>query len=101
LDVLTSDIPRPVVRPQFYPPVPPLPARTNPKAIASLVISLVGWGFFGLGSVLAVGLGHRAKKEIRQKRESGDGLATAGLVLGYLSLAGWALFYVLGVFPGA
>ena len=40
-------------------------------------------------------LGHAARAEIRRRGEAGDGLALTGLVLGWLSTAGWALVLVL------
>ena len=55
-------------------------AKTNGMAIATLVLSLV------LGFV-AIPFGHIAKSQIRRTGEQGSGLATAGLVLGYLSLS--------------
>ena len=54
-------------------------SKTNGLAIATLVLSLV------LGFV-AIPFGHVAKSQIRRTGEQGSGLATAGLVLGYLSL---------------
>ena len=71
-------------------PVSALGGRgTNGLAIASFVLSLVG------GSVLAVILGHVAKSQIAQTGESGDGLATAGLAVGYVSIAIFLLLLVL------
>jgi hypothetical protein len=40
-------------------------------------------------------LGHSARSEIRHRGEGGDGLALTGLVLGWLSTAGWALVVTL------
>jgi type IV pilus assembly protein PilA len=59
---------------------------TSGKAIASLVCGI--FGFF-LGSIAAVILGHMALSEIRKSagRLRGAGIATAGLVLGYLGIA--------------
>lgn len=75
-----------------YVPVTSLGSRgTNGLAIASFVLALVG------GSVLAVILGHMAKTQIAQTGEGGDGLATAGLVIGYLSLAVLALLFIGGL----
>lgn len=59
--------------PAPYAPVPP----TNTKAILALVFSFVFWP-------VAIFLGHSARKEIRRTGESGQGLATAGLVLSYI-----------------
>ncbi|MCD4672051.1 MAG: DUF4190 domain-containing protein [Anaerolineaceae bacterium] len=64
--------------------------RTSSNAIISLICGILAWlGVFGLGGVLAVIFGHAAKKEIRTAmgRVSGDGMATAGLILGYLNIA--------------
>jgi hypothetical protein len=64
--------------------------ETNIWAIASLVSGVLGWlGLFGLGGLAAVICGHVAIHQIRasQGKMGGEGLATAGLVLGYLNLA--------------
>ncbi|MGA8114651.1 MAG: DUF4190 domain-containing protein [Actinocatenispora sp.] len=53
------------------------PRRTNTMAILALVFAFV---FAPLGIVF----GHMAKKQIKQNGEDGDGLATAGLVIGYI-----------------
>ena len=52
----------------------------NAFAMASLVLGLTG------GSLLAVVFGHMARSRIRHSKETGGGLATAGLVLGYLGV---------------
>jgi len=93
LDVITSDIPRPVPMPPPFHPVPPRPPRTDPKAIASLVCSLVGG--CGVGSVAGIVLGHLAKRDIKRTGDHGDGLATAGLVIGYITLAFTVLMILL------
>ncbi|SCE46599.1 protein of unknown function [Streptomyces sp. DvalAA-14] len=107
LDVLTADVPRPrppapgpAMRPYPY-PLPPPPPRTNGKAIAALVCSLAGSGLCGVGSVVAVVLGHSAKREIAANGDDGDGLATAGLWIGYLGIASWALLFVFSVIAGS
>ena len=70
--------------------------RTNPFAIAALVCGIgIFCGGFLLG-VPAVILGHKARHQIRRTHESGDGLAKAGLILGYFSIVSTAfLFFVL------
>jgi hypothetical protein len=52
-------------------------APTNTMAILSLVFAFVF-------APAAIVMGHVAKKQIRQTGESGEGLATAGLWLGYI-----------------
>jgi hypothetical protein len=59
-------------------------------AIVSLVASILGWTLVPLiGAIVGVITGHMAKKEIRDSNGAltGDGLATAGLVIGYIELA--------------
>jgi hypothetical protein len=68
-----------------YPPV-----ETNIWAIISIISGVLGWlGVFGLGGLAAVISGHVAKSQIKVSsgRQTGDGLATIGLVLGYLNIA--------------
>jgi hypothetical protein len=70
--------------------------ETSVMAIVSLISGILGWlGVFGLGGIIAVVTGHIAKNQIRDSagRVGGDGIATAGLVLGYLNIA----FAVLAV----
>jgi hypothetical protein len=68
------------------PPAPVAP-RFNRMAIASLVLSLVG--LLGVGSVLGIVFGFRARGEIRRSRKSqrGDRLALAGIIVGFCTLA--------------
>jgi hypothetical protein len=64
--------------------------ETNLLAIISLISGILAWiGLFGLGGLVAVITGHMAKGQIASSagRMTGDGLATAGLVLGYLNIA--------------
>jgi hypothetical protein len=76
----------------YYQPAP----TTNGLAVGSLVASLFWFGW--LGSFLAVILGHVALGQIKQSggRQTGYGLAVAGLVLGYIEL-GFLLIWVLVV----
>jgi hypothetical protein len=63
---------------------------TSSLAIVSLVFGLLGWSFLPmLGSLVAIITGHLARGEIRREpaRLQGDGLAIAGLVLGYAAIA--------------
>jgi hypothetical protein len=80
----------------------PVERRTSGAAIASLVLGIVGVTVFPLvPSILAVVFGSRARDEVRADAAvSGDGLATAGIILGWIgvaiSLLGF-LFFVVGV----
>jgi hypothetical protein len=70
-------------------PYPPYYKRDSSLAVASLVCGLATWFFLPvLGAIAAVITGHMAKKEIRESAGtlSGDGMAVAGLILGYTQL---------------
>ena len=54
---------------------------TNGFAIVSLITALVG-----LGGILAVIFGHIARSQIRRTGERGWGMATAGLIIGYIGI---------------
>lgn len=74
------------------PPVPtPQPAatQTNTMAVISLVAGLLGISLVPfVGSIIAVIIGPLAKKEIAASggRQSGEGLATAGTILGWVGI---------------
>ena len=75
-------------------PQPAMP-KTSSMAIIALISGILGWmGFFGIGGLAAVIFGHVAKNEIRKGNGwvTGDGMATAGLVLGYTNIAATVLF---------
>lgn len=76
------------------PPVAPAPAasykQTSALAITSLVAGILGWTLLPwLGSLVAVITGHMARAEIRRSPGTmeGDGLAVAGLILGWVMIA--------------
>ncbi|MFJ8593077.1 DUF1707 and DUF4190 domain-containing protein [Streptomyces sp. NPDC093598] len=101
LALLVADLPQgPLPQSAPFGPVPttflPVPRpRTNAKAVAAGVCGLLCVPTMGLTGIPAVVLGHVARAEIRSRGELGDGLALTGLVLGWLSTAGWALVLVL------
>lgn len=67
----------------------PSSAPTSTLAMVSMIAGIIGWVLAPLlGSLVAIVTGHMAKREIRESagRIEGDGMATAGLVLGYLQL---------------
>ena len=72
-------------------------APTNSLAIVSLVLSLLGFilGFTAIGGVIC---GHIARRQIRERGEQGDGLALAGLIIGYILIAlgvAFVLFFIV------
>jgi hypothetical protein len=78
-------------------PVQAQPAPGSPTstlAIISLVSGILSWFMLPfVGGVAAVITGHMARGEIKssQGAKSGDGLAVAGLILGYLHLVTFCL----------
>jgi len=58
-------------------------ARTNGYAIASLACGLGQFMVGPLATIPAIVFGHMARSQIRRTGEQGDGLAVAGLVLGW------------------
>lgn len=58
---------------------------TNGLAIASLVLSLIGF-FCGLGSIIGIVLGFIARGQIRKTGQGGAGLALAGIIIGFVSV---------------
>ncbi|GAB4081132.1 DUF4190 domain-containing protein [Modestobacter muralis] len=74
-----------------YPP----PQRTNGMAIASMVLGIL-W-IYWIGSVLALVFGYVAKRQIRERGEAGGGMATAGIVLGWVGIGILAVILLFGV----
>ncbi|HZE39285.1 MAG TPA: DUF4190 domain-containing protein [Stackebrandtia sp.] len=64
----------------------------NAMAIASFVVSLVG--LCNPLGILGLIFGYVAKRQIRDRGNAGGGLATAGIVLGWVSLIGFILLIV-------
>ncbi|MGF1426332.1 DUF4190 domain-containing protein [Kitasatospora sp. LaBMicrA B282] len=86
----------PPVPATFLPPPMARPAPNNGAAIASLVFGLLSFPTVGVASVPAIIAGHTARSQIRRTQESGDGMATFGLVVGYLWLAFWTMMIFFG-----
>lgn len=67
----------------------PTSTETNALAIVSLIFGILGWTVLPLiGNLVAIVTGHIARGQVRVSAgaEQGDGLALAGLILGYLGL---------------
>ena len=79
-------------QPYPYPYAPP--RSTNGMAIASMVLGIL-W-LYWIGSILALVFGYVAKKQIRERGEAGGGMATAGIVLGWIGV-GLLVIVLLGL----
>jgi hypothetical protein len=86
-----------------YPGVDPTGAR-NGLAIASLVVSIAScllvacYGLGGITGTVGAILGHVARRQIRERGERGDGMALAGIIIGWIALGltiVLALFFVI------
>jgi len=70
-------------------------APTNGLAIASMIMSILGFG--PIGAIM----GHVARRQIRERGEGGDGLALAGIITGWiifgLNALGWTLYIIFFV----
>jgi hypothetical protein len=63
--------------------------RNSSLAIVSLVSGIAAWVILPIiGGIIAIITGHMAKREINESSGeiTGNGMATAGLVLGYLQI---------------
>ncbi len=105
---MTDQVPGPGPGP--YPPAPPNPypypyapqqwqppRPTNGFAIASLITGIaefVVWplGFFS--AIAAIVTGHIARRQIKDTGERGDGMALAGLIMGYIGVVLFPLMIV-------
>jgi hypothetical protein len=89
----------PYFAPSYAPPPgyapPPVGQTTNGLSVASMVLGIV-W-VFGIGSILAVIFGFVARKQIKDSagRQSGGGMALAGIILGFVGVASLVLWIVL------
>jgi uncharacterized membrane protein len=69
-----------------------LPARHDGLAIASLVLSLT---VPLIGSLLAVIFGHMSRSQAMRERRQASGIATAGMILGYIGLAAFVIVIIV------
>jgi hypothetical protein len=82
--------------PPYYPVYPygyAPPRETEGLAIASLVVSCAAvlgictWGVGGLLGIVGAVLGHVARRRIRLNGRNGDGMALAGIIVGWILAA--------------
>jgi len=101
LMALTADLPAGAMPAAWPVTVYQPPTSTNSLARASMILGVAEFFSMGLTAVPAVICGHVAKREMRQTGQRGDGLATAGLVLGYMAIIFWGVLIVLAILGAA
>ena len=82
----------------------PRNSRFNMQTILGFLLGVVAsllW-MCGAGSIAAVVMGFMGRKQIRESggRETGDGLALAGIIIGFVGVVGlvlWVMLVVIGV----
>ena len=94
LAALTADLPAGASPLPAWPVLayqPPPAGGTNSMAIASMMLGVAEFFTGGLTAIPAVICGHIARRQMKQTAERGDGLATSGLVLGYMAIIFWSV----------
>ena len=78
-------------------------ASTNGFAVASLVLGILGIVACGVPAVLALVFGYKARKQIAASGggQSGRGMATAGIVLGWIWLGLTVAYIAVAVIVAA
>jgi Domain of unknown function (DUF4190) len=91
----------PPVWPPGYPPASPprVVLGTNGLAVTSLVLGIL-W-IYWVGSILALVFGYVALVQIRERNESGRGMAIAGIVLGWIGVGIGLLALVIALIVSA
>jgi hypothetical protein len=75
--------------------------KTEQLAVLSLIFSILGLfgfccGFFLMAGIAGIVCGHIALSRIKANPElEGHGLAMAGVIIGYVAVAGWLLWILL------
>jgi hypothetical protein len=90
-----TDRPTPPASPYGYQPYPAVQQRTNGLAIASLVLGIV-W-LWWVGSLLAIIFGCVSLHQIEKSGGTlgGRGMAIAGVVLGWVGFATFAIMVIV------
>jgi len=68
---------------------------TNGMAIASMVLGIC-WVYW-IGSILALVFGYIARRQIKTSGQKGNGMAIAGIVLGWVAIAFFVVTLIVGV----
>jgi TRAP-type uncharacterized transport system fused permease subunit len=74
--------------------------QTNSLAVAALVCGIIEF-LFPPACIIAIVLGHIARRQIRRTGAHGYGIAMAGLILGYFIVASTVLVLLIGLVASA
>lgn len=86
----------PAAQPGYYAAAQPVyMRRTNGLAVASMVLGIV-W-LWWVGSILALVFGYVARQQIRERDQGGDGMAIAGIVLGWVAIGVFVIVLLTGL----
>jgi len=77
-------------QPQFY-----APRKTNSLALTSMIVSICSVALCPLVGIVGAILGHKAKAQIRATGEDGDGMATAGIIVGWVVFGLFIAFIIV------
>jgi len=89
-------VPQPGQQPMYYYPQRPATPGTNGLALVALILSIKSLFIPGVGIAAAI-VGHKARTQIRTTGETGEGMALAGIVIGWSATALWGMFIALWV----
>jgi Domain of unknown function (DUF4190) len=80
----------------------PVAPKTNGFAVASLVCSLAGTIFIGGPAILGIIFGFVARDQVSRSHGvwGGDGMALAGIIVGFFVVGLWVLVFTLSALSG-
>jgi hypothetical protein len=81
----------------YPPPFYAAPRKTNSLALTAMVVSICGVVMCPAVGIVGAIMGHKARAQLRESGEDGDGLAVTGIALGWISAG---LFFAAVLFFG-
>lgn len=82
---------------QAYGQTPMYGYPKNNLAVWSLVLGIVGLLVCGVAGIVAIVLGNNAKKAVARGEANNGGMATAGIILGWVTVGFWILGIILAL----
>lgn len=78
----------------------PAPPGTNGLAVGAMITSIFGLFCYGVPALIGAILGHAALSQVKRTGQSGQGMALAGVIIGWIGFALWLAFLILYVSLG-